>query len=194
MTAPRRGRPRTTGIDDAVRAAVHELLAESGYQKSTVDMIAARAGVGKAAVYRRWRSKAELVFAAVVHNEHLPPPPETGSLRGDVAGVLGVIQSSLDGPAAASAIPGLLADVRADPELAERFGTQFVGRQREYLVRMVDRAVERGELANRPDPVAVHAILLGSVFAWLHMLREPVPAGFADRLAGPLTAALRELA
>ena len=194
MTSSRRGRPRTTEIDDAVRAAVHELLVESGYQKSTVDMIAARAGVGKAAVYRRWRSKAELVFAALVHSEHLPPPPETGSLQGDVAGVLGVILSSLDGPVTAAALPGLLADVQADADLAERFGSQFVGRQRGYLVRMLDRAVARGELAATPEPAAVHAILLGSMFAWLHLLREPVPARFADRLAGPLTAALRELA
>ncbi|GAA4546459.1 TetR/AcrR family transcriptional regulator [Amycolatopsis samaneae] len=191
MTDNRRGRPRERGIDDAVRSAVHDLLGEVGYQRCTVDAIAARAGVGKAALYRRWKSKAELVFAAVVHDDALPAPADTGTLRGDVAEVLAAIQSALDGPRVRSALPGLLADAQADPALVARFGELFLAREREYLVEMLDRAIARGELARQPDLIAVHAMLLGSVFAWLHLLSEPVPpGGFAASLATSLHAAV----
>ncbi|WP_409490510.1 TetR/AcrR family transcriptional regulator [Amycolatopsis sp. cmx-11-12] len=186
-----RGRPREAGIDEAVREAVRALLTETGYQRCTIDAVAARAGVGKAAVYRRWRSKAELVFAAVIHPEELEPPEDTGSLRGDVAAVLEVIESSLDSAELRQALPSLLADVRADPVLEARFGEVFLGRERGYLVLMLDRAVARGELSRRPDPALVHAILLGPVLTWLHLFTEPLPSsGLAASLASPLHAAM----
>jgi len=186
-----RGRPREEGIDDAVREAVRALLTETGYQRCTIDAVAARAGVGKAAVYRRWRSKAELVFAAVIHPVELEPPSDTGSLRGDVGTVLEVIQSSLDGTDLRQALPSLLADIRADPVLEARFGEVFLGRERGYLVRMLDRAVARGELSRRPDPALVHALLLGPVLTWLHLFSEMPPSGgLAASLAPPLHAAV----
>ncbi|WP_181776617.1 TetR/AcrR family transcriptional regulator [Amycolatopsis pittospori] len=186
-----RGRPREEGIDDAVREAVRALLTETGYQRCTIDAVAARAGVGKAAVYRRWRSKAELVFAAVIHPVDLEPPEDTGSLRGDVEAVLGDIESSLDGVEVRHALPSLLADVRADPALEARFAEVFLGRELGYLVRMLDRAVARGELSRRPEPALVHAILLGPVLTWLHLFAEPVPSGgLAAALASPLHAAV----
>ncbi|ANN15299.1 TetR family transcriptional regulator [Amycolatopsis orientalis] len=186
-----RGRPREEGIDDAVREAVRALLTETGYQRCTIDAVAARAGVGKAAVYRRWRSKAELVFTAVIHPEDLEPPEDTGSLRGDVAAVLAVIQSSLDGVELRKALPSLLADVRADPVLEERFAEVFLGRERGFLVQMLDRAVARGELSRRPDPALVHALLLGPVLTWLHLFTESPPSeGLAASLASPLHAAV----
>ncbi len=186
-----RGRPREAGIDDAVREAVRALLTETGYQRCTIDAVAARAGVGKAAVYRRWRSKAELVFTAVIHPVELGPPADTGTLRGDVEAALGAIESSLDGAEVKSALPSLLADVRADPALEERFAEVFLGRELNYLIRMLDRAVARGELSRRPDPVLVHAILLGPVLAWLHLFAQPTPSGgLAASLASPLHAAV----
>ncbi|WP_414939541.1 TetR/AcrR family transcriptional regulator [Amycolatopsis sp. cmx-11-51] len=186
-----RGRPREAGIDDAVREAVRTLLTETGYQRCTIDAVATRAGVGKAAVYRRWRSKAELVFAAVIHPEDLEPPEDTGSLRGDVAAVLEVIESFLDGAELRQALPSLLADVRADPVLEARFGEVFLGRERDYLVLMLDRGVARGELSRRPDPALVHAMLLGPVLTWLHLFTEPQPSGgLAASLVSPLHAAV----
>ncbi|WP_410660841.1 TetR/AcrR family transcriptional regulator [Amycolatopsis sp. lyj-112] len=191
MSHARRGRPREEGIDDAVREAVRALLTETGYQRCTIDAVAARAGVGKAAVYRRWRSKAELVFAAVIHPVELEPPPDTGSLRGDVEAVLDDIESSLDGEEVKRALPSLLADVRADPALEARFAAVFLGRELGYLVAMLDRAVARKELSRRPEPVLVHAILLGPVLTWLHLFAEPVPpGGLAASLASPLHAAV----
>jgi AcrR family transcriptional regulator len=71
-------------VDEAVAVAVRELLDEVGYRGLSIDRVAARAGVGKAGIYRRWRTKAEMVFAAVVHGLELPLPADTGTLRGDL--------------------------------------------------------------------------------------------------------------
>ncbi|GAB3995376.1 hypothetical protein GCM10029992_12460 [Glycomyces albus] len=76
------GRPRDGRIDGAIAQATRELLAERGYAGLTVDAVAARAGVGKAAIYRRHATKQEMIFAATVHDMQEQPPPDAGSLRG----------------------------------------------------------------------------------------------------------------
>lgn len=79
---PRRGRPGTSPL----RGAVH------GYAFTTIEHIAAPAKVGRGALYRRWSSKAEIVFARLVHPTELGPPPDTGSLRGDLEVVAGIVR------------------------------------------------------------------------------------------------------
>ena len=72
------GRPRDVGIDAAIAAAARELLAEVGYAKVTMDATAARAATSKAAIYRRFKSKAELLFAAAVHGADTQVPADIG--------------------------------------------------------------------------------------------------------------------
>ena len=85
-TARRPGRPRDPQADEAITSAIVDVLAEQGFSGFTVEEVAARAGVGKATIYRRWSTKEELVLAAaervMVHVE----PPDTGSLRDDLVG------------------------------------------------------------------------------------------------------------
>jgi AcrR family transcriptional regulator len=186
-----RGRPRSRAIDDAVTDAVRQLLDEVGYQGLSIDRVAARAGVGKAGIYRRWRSKAEMVFACVIHGMEITPPPALGSLRADLAAVVEQILVVLSGPSARQAVPGLVADTTSDPELAARFAATFIRRERAILSALLDRAVARGEIGD-VDPAFVHAQLLGAVFAWLFLLSaEPppdLPARLADSVAASLTA------
>jgi AcrR family transcriptional regulator len=78
------GRPREARIDAAVRDAIAELLAREGYAGTTIERVAAHARVGRGAVYRRWRSKAEMVFAAIIHAAELPTPADSGTLEGDL--------------------------------------------------------------------------------------------------------------
>lgn len=87
----RLGRKRDNSRDADILDAALEVLAEAGYNGMTMDMVATRAKAGKATVYRRWRSKAELVIDAIgrmktrqVDIEHLP---DTGTLRGDLLGL-----------------------------------------------------------------------------------------------------------
>ncbi|SDM66079.1 DNA-binding transcriptional regulator, AcrR family [Allokutzneria albata] len=165
------GRPRESRVDHALTAATRELLAETGYAKLTVDAVAARAGVGKAAIYRRFATKQELVFSAVVHGVSVEVPPDAGSLEADLLAVLRDIVTSLSGPAL-TAIPGLLADVSVDPG---RFEEIFIAGEQACLRAVLGRAVSRGELPEVPDVDVVHALLLGPVFVWLFLLRREEP-------------------
>jgi AcrR family transcriptional regulator len=165
------GRPRDARVDHAIAAAVRELLAEVGYARLTVDEVAARAGVGKAAIYRRHATKQEMIFDVLAPNQFLATVPDHGSLRADLAAALAEIQAAMVSPPEGT-IPGLLADVHADPALREKFDERYLGAQRQTLAEILDRAAARGELRKRPDLAALNALLVGSVFAWIYLLSE----------------------
>ncbi|MBC6461007.1 TetR/AcrR family transcriptional regulator [Actinomadura sp. HBU206391] len=180
-----RGRPPSAAVDHAVRKAVLELLGEVGYRDVSVERVARRAGVGKAAIYRRWRSKADLVCAFVF--DDLQPPPDQGSLRADLTVLAGDLVGFLTGPAVSRALLGLTADLRGDPALAER----LIARHRRCLAAVLDRAVARGELAAPPDPAWAHAQLLGPAYAWFLLFDGAAGPDLPARLATDLVNVLR---
>ncbi|QKG26193.1 TetR/AcrR family transcriptional regulator [Actinomadura verrucosospora] len=184
-----RGRPRSGHVDEAVADAVRALLAEAGYQALSIDGVAARAGVGKAGIYRRWRSKAEMVFAVVVHGPHPVAPADSGSLRADLSALAEHIIDLLSGPYARLVLPGLTADLSADPALAARFQAGVIDAERALVAEILDRARARGEDAG-DDPAFVHALLLGPIYTYLFLAGGEVPPGLADRLASAAVAAL----
>lgn len=188
--AQRVGRPRDSRVDHAILAATRELLAEVGYAALTMDAVAARAGIGKAAIYRRYATRQEMVFAAAVHGRALTIPADTGSLRGDLTLLVRDIVASLGGPVTSAALPGLFADVTRDPGLAARFAETFVAAEQAYISEVLDRAGRRGELVRRPGLEVVHALLLGPVFAWVFLLGRPARHDLPDTLAELVTAAL----
>lgn len=163
------GRPRDRHVDHAIASATRELLAERGYAKLTVDAVASRAGVGKAAIYRRFATKQEMIFAATVHDMEEQPPPDSGSLRGDLEAICAVIADQLTA-APPDVLHGLLADIHGDTALGARFSGTFIARERLVIDTVLDRAVERGELAAKPDVAMVHALVLGPVFYWILIL------------------------
>jgi AcrR family transcriptional regulator len=182
------GRPRDERVDAAVReAAVAELL-EVGYARLSIEGVARRAGVGKGAIYRRWRSKAELVFDVAVHPAEIGPPPDQGSLRADLAGLVEIIAASLGRPASAAAAPALLAELAADPELAARVDARFIDPERRLIEALLERAVARGELPDASGAELAHALTLGACFARLHLLRRP--SADPDELAAAVARAL----
>ncbi|WP_330228964.1 TetR/AcrR family transcriptional regulator [Nocardia sp. NBC_00508] len=171
------GRPRNREVDLAIVRATRELLAENGYAGLTVDAVAARAGVGKAAIYRRYATKQEMIFSVAVHDMREQPPPDGGSLRADLAAVARTIAAQLV-RAPSDVLAGLLADVYADDALATRFAETFLERERHVLTEVLTRAVARGELETLPDPTTAQALLLGPIFAWLLILdgdRDKMP-------------------
>lgn len=122
-----------------------QLLQEHGYDRLTVDAVAATARASKATVYRRWPSKAELVLAAFIEGiRQVAVPPETGTLRGDLLrlGEL-VCQEAREH---ASTIRAVLVEVSRNPALNEVMQHQFID-QRKALIRYVlQQAVDRGEI------------------------------------------------
>src|ERR1700760_2442025 len=119
---PRPGRRRDPARDPEILAAALDVLVETGYDGMTIDMVAARARAGKATLYRRWASKAELVVDAVrcmkggaVDLEHLP---DTGSLRGDLIATIRP-HAVEDGERKLQVMAGLISMLSRDPGLAE---------------------------------------------------------------------------
>lgn len=190
MSNVRVGRPREERVDAALATAVRQLLVEFGYQKLTVDLIANRAGVGKPAIYRRYRSKAELIFGVVVHGRARPRPRDNGSLRADLRALVNRIHGDLSDRVSGTALPGLLSELLADPPLTERFRDTFVRTQREVVAVILDRAVSRGELPRAPAPEFAHALILGPLFVRYVILGERVPRSQLDAHVDCLVRAL----
>jgi AcrR family transcriptional regulator len=179
------GRPRDRGIDQSIVRATRELLSERGYSGLTVDGVAERAGVGKAAIYRRYANKQEMIFSVVVRGMDDEPPADAGSLRADLTALCQHLAGQLSS-APTDVLNLLLADIYADAAVADRFSTTHLARERRAVIDVLERAVARQELVSSPDPALVHALLAGPVFAWLLVLSED-PAkltGLAHVVAG----------
>ncbi|MGW0158483.1 TetR/AcrR family transcriptional regulator [Mycobacterium sp. NPDC003323] len=111
------GRPRDPHIDAAVLRATVELIGQTSYADLTVGAIAARAGTSKPAIYRRWPTKAALVHEAVFPLGEGTELPVSGVVFDDVRQMLRRTLAVLSTPAARAALPGLIAEMAADPAL-----------------------------------------------------------------------------
>ena len=141
------GRPRSAAADVAIIRATLELLVAEGYRALTMERVRERAGVGKATVYRRYGSKAELVTAAVAHlHQELPLPADTGSLRGDFGEVAKAAVESADAAQWMTFMPRMLAEVAQEPELRDLFYAALVQPRRSVIEAVLRRAIERGEV------------------------------------------------
>ncbi len=178
-----RGRPRDPRSHEAIVSAATELVIEVGYAATSIGAVAARAGVGKDTVYRRWRGKPELVFEAVFTTTDHAPTPDTGTLAGDLTALLQGLVDEFHAPAAAAALPGLLADFAADPVLKARIRSDFLAPSKERLLIVFERAVERGEIAADTPVDLVLDTLAGAVFFHIGLVGEHPDSQLAGRLA-----------
>jgi AcrR family transcriptional regulator len=137
---------RGTAREQAILDAAIQLVGEVGYERVTVDAIAARARASKTTMYRRWPSKVDLVADALRRQAQGADPrvPDTGSLRGDLLITVQQIAQTLVGGQGPSLI-GLLEAVRDDGMLRELIGSQIAQRSREVGRAIGDRAAERGD-------------------------------------------------
>jgi AcrR family transcriptional regulator len=138
--SPRVGRPRDPRVDAAVRAATLDLLVEDGYQATTIQAIARRAGVSAPSIYRRWSSKAELIEEAVFPTPFIEPTAETGDVERDLAIYCRAILSYLGEPPVRAAIPGLLTEYQTDPAMWQRLGQRSVAPMRATFARYLAAA------------------------------------------------------
>lgn len=141
-----RGRPRSAEAHQAILSATLTLLDEIGYRALTIEAVAARAGVGKTTIYRRWPSKLELVVEAVAEMRPPLPTEDTGSLQGDfLAFQRGQISRVAAGPMPRIA-PRLLAESVSDRELHEAVQRELIDPIRTAIGEVLQRGVDRGEL------------------------------------------------
>jgi AcrR family transcriptional regulator len=150
--ASRPGRKRDHSRDPEILEAAIEVLAETGYEGMTVDMVAARAKAGKATLYRRWPSKADLVVDAVacMSTPSATNPPDTGTLRGDLIAVIS-LRTVEDGERKLRVLLGLASVLARSPELAETIRAAFVEPRVEVTKALFQQAVDRGEVSADHD-------------------------------------------
>jgi AcrR family transcriptional regulator len=163
----RPGRPRSAAADASIVRATLELLLEGGYRGLTMEQVRARAGVGKATLYRRYGSKEELVAEAVRHLNQPIPAPDTGSVREDI---LVVARAVLEGAARAGAatfIPRMLAEGAGDPEMHAIFYENLVAPRRAIMAEVLRNGIARGELRRDLDVELAIDVITGP---WVYRL------------------------
>lgn len=183
------GRKRDASRDDALRQAALEVLAEVGYDRLTVDAVAARAGAGKATCYRRWAGKAELVVDAVSHMKAQLEQPDTGSLRDDLIALTSHTTAG-DDSFRVDVQAGLLSGLVRDAQLREVFAEQFVAPRKDVFRTVFAHAIERGEIGPVPDAELLSDIVPSMVFHRMILTGRPPDPAFIlrvlDRIVLPL--------
>jgi AcrR family transcriptional regulator len=187
--------PRTLdhNVNRAIEAATLRLLGESGFAGMTVEAVAAEAGVGKPAIYRRYADKAALVVAVISAQLPVLEVPDLGDTRAELwqAVELGFPE---DGAAYVALIGGLMAEHRRHPELITAFRENILLPRRAAGLALVQRGQRRGDI--RADLEAVSALdlfagpFLARVFAgedtghrwrqeafaaWWNLVQSPSP-------------------
>jgi AcrR family transcriptional regulator len=142
-----RGRPRSEKAEQAILTATLKMIGEHGVAGTTIEGVAAEAGVGKTTIYRRWETKTDLIVAAV---SQLAPPaiefPDTGSLESDMKLLADLQRQRLAGTGLFTVAPRVLAESLSDPELHKGFLDKVITPLRGLIRSLIERGIERGEL------------------------------------------------
>lgn len=167
------GRPRDPEVDRAILQATLRVLTDRGYAGTSIERVAAEAGVGKTAIYRRYATKAELAAAALASlRDSLGPPPDTGSARNDLVQMLVQAQAAFARGPAFAMLGALLVEERRNPELFELFRDRVLRPRRNEGMKILQRGVQRGEIRADADlDIAIHA-MVGSILA-RHVMGVP---------------------
>jgi AcrR family transcriptional regulator len=174
------GRPRDARADRAIVAATLELIAEAGIHDLRMDDVAARAGVGKATIYRRYRSKEELVTAALADLVSEIAIPDTGSTRDDLLALMRDAVRLYTGRIAAGVMPSVVAAIARNPELVVTLREQFLAGRRSALRAVLDRGIGRGDLRAELDVELALDVLGGPLFYRLLITGGPLDEHLAQ--------------
>ena len=174
---------RRAHTDARLSEAVREQLGAHGYQALTIEGVSRQSGVAKTTIYRRWQSKAEMVFDLVIHRRDEEGLADSGSLSGDIETLAGRVVELIAVEPGRSALPGLLADMAGDPDLTSRLQQSVVSAVRADIVAMIDRAVSRGEVEGSIDVDDLYAALLGVPYVHVHLLGHVRPDSLRRELS-----------
>jgi AcrR family transcriptional regulator len=182
--------PRVVLSRERVLAAALDLLTESGLGEFTIDDVSKRSGVAKTTIYRHWPNRAALVIDACLRmDDGDQPPPDTGSLEGDVSAFLKNLAGLLVTARWSSILPSIVDAAEHEPTFADIHST-IQRRHAAPLRAALERAVVRGEIQPSADLGAVVAALLGPLFYRRWFSREPVDDKFVDLIVRAVLAAV----
>jgi AcrR family transcriptional regulator len=189
--APRRpGRPRSVEADEAILEAAIDAFVEDGWNGLTIEGVAARAGVGKATIYRRYPCRKDLLFAAARRlAQERDPVPDTGSLHGDLVALVESFVRMLGSTRHGQAIPEMVAATAKHPELNPPY-REFLSERRAAWRAAIERGVERGELRPGVDRELLVDLLVGPLFYRTLVSHDPIDEPYLhDLVDGALRAA-----
>jgi AcrR family transcriptional regulator len=181
-TPARGGRPRSERAHQAILTAARELLIEQGFASLRLEHVAARAGVGKATIYRRWSSKQELAQELLLElaGPHIAIE-ETGNTREELlAAVVNPMRAVTEtdfGPV----IRAMLSKIASDPSIGDPFRATVVAARRAEVARVIQRGIARGDLRADADSELATELLVGPVYFRL-MFGGVLDRDFAERV------------
>lgn len=158
----RRGRPRDPQLEIDVISAALEHLADVGFAKFSVETVAGHSGVSKAAIYRRFPSRDELITTSLARlNDDLPPVPTVGNARERLTTVLTGIRLTISSSVTGRIMMHVVGEGRRQPELTEVFFSQVLTPRRDRLIAIVRDGIRDGEFAPDLDVDSAVAALVG---------------------------------
>ncbi|HDR9881363.1 TPA: TetR/AcrR family transcriptional regulator [Burkholderia cenocepacia] len=181
-------------VTAAISRAVFREIARVGYASMTMDAVARRAGVGKAAIYRRWPSKQAMVVNLLSQvGLLLADVPDTGSLDGDVMAFLVQAHALLRRPLVRNVLRELYAEMDRSPALATVIRRDYQEGRRERVKKLLQRGIDRGELKRSLDKELALDLLAAPLYWRIVVTRNPVDADYLRALTALTVAGLRSL-
>ena len=179
--AARGGRPLDEAVDTAILRAAVRLLIKQGYARMSIAGVAEAAGVGRPAIYRRYRDKSELVLAAIAYMRNQAAAPDSGDTRADLVRHLEQARQKFD----TTLMGTLLVEERQHPELLRRFRERMIAPRSEDVMAALARGQARGEVRADLDlQLAAHAVMGSFLFHYIAV--GPPARGWAERVVDTL--------
>lgn len=155
------GRPRSIQSDQAILQATLELLAEVGFERMSIDAIAARAGVSKPTIYRRYKGKEELVADAIESFREEVVLPDTGNLWSDIDALIKNAAQITLSPLGRQTVAMIISSASSNPEFARIYWTKYLQPRRQSFAVVIERAKVRNEIQADLDPDLVFDAMSG---------------------------------
>ena len=193
VNAPRRSTGGTLDADvtDGILDATLAELASVGYGKLSMDGVARRARSGKAALYRRWSSKQEMVLEAMARvSVPAVESPGTGHITAEVAGIIRGVDAWIGDPLMSRILPDLLAEAKRNTGLAEAMNERLAARRRDSGRAVIEAAIGRGEVKADVDVEYALDLMAGPIFWRICGLRQDSTPEFLDRVVDTVLHAL----
>src|SRR5579863_6009798 len=182
----RPGRPRSEQAEQAIIEATLDVFAEQGFEGVCVEAVAARAGVGKATIYRRWPNKEELLLAAFGSLKSPFPEPKGVSVREDLLAMVKVMCADKADPRKARRYALLLGEGQKYPRLMARYKETVVGPRHDAIREIIRRGIASGELRADADVEIALLALTGAVLAKEKAADGSLNGEFAGRIVDEL--------
>lgn len=155
------GRPRSVQSHKAMLKATLELLGEVGFAAMSIEAIAARARIGKTTIYRRYKSKAELVADAIESIRQDVIIPDTGNLRSDIDELIKNAAQITLSPLGRQAIAMIISSAASNSQFAQIYWTNYLQPRRKAFAVVIERAITRNEVEADLDPGLVFDAMSG---------------------------------